>query len=120
MAKNNIGTVKQYDYIRRMHRQQTALEMGKALTRSESYVYRLCLELEVIPLTRCREGYGKKKERPQSGKPMYTRKYMANPGPRTRDIERPPAIYTNSPSPFGIADELHGHNLKANNGNDKS
>lgn len=27
-------------------------------------------------------------------------------------MERPPAVYTNSPSPFGLADELHGKILK--------
>lgn len=28
-----------------------------------------------------------------------------------KEYKRPPAVYTNSPSPYGIADELHRNNI---------
>lgn len=115
MNKNQNGTTEQLEYLQRYHRKKTALEMATALSISEVKVYMLCIEINVVPLSRCREANSvKKKVRGKaSDKPLQKERiYIKNPGPAKKIIERPPAVYNNIPSPYGLADQLHGHNLK--------
>lgn len=118
MKKNQNGTTEQLEYLQRFHRKKTALEMATALSISEVKVYMLCIEINVVPLSRCREANSvKKKVRGKaSGKPVQKKRiYIKNPGPPKKNIQRPPAVYTNILSPFGLADQLHGLNLKFKN-----
>lgn len=110
--KKQSGTTQQYEYLQRYHRKQTALEMATALRISEIKVYMLCIEINVVPLSRCREANSVKKRVRGKAlcKPVQKERiYIKNPGPAKKNIERPPAVYTNIPSPYGLADELHGH-----------
>lgn len=102
-------------YIRKHHRHKNALDMARYLNITEIVVYRICLRLGIVPLSRVkgeRRDLARERKRKQP-QPERPRKYVVAYNPRP-PISRPAAIYTNMPSPFGIADELHGNKLYSN------
>jgi hypothetical protein len=62
----------------------------------------LCIELEKSELSVCSKIYA------MGLKGTFKESFV--PDPPRAPIKRPPAVYTNSRSPFGIGDELHAGN----------
>lgn len=111
MQKGSLNKIQQ-EYVIAHHRQLTALQMANKLNVTEVSVYAACLRMKIIPLTRVKgEQRDLRKQRnkqdpPPKKEPVYKKFYIEK-----KNIKRHPGIYTNSPSPFGIADELHGNKL---------
>lgn len=123
MPRWNALKAEEKIYIRANYQSQTVTEMSVALKRDSNTVYNFCSRNGLTPLGAKR---GRKKMISPSRKPIGKKKVKVYDKPKEiirfgkeeKPIVRPPAIYTNSPSPYGIASELHSHSSSKINNNE--
>lgn len=89
-------------YIKEYYTTKTTNELAVHCGIRANVVVMICLELGVCPVK-----YNNKKPKgpykPKAQVPVAAADFIV----QKSKMERPPAVYNNSPSPFGIADELH-------------
>jgi hypothetical protein len=96
----------QVDFIVDHHREATAEQLAVKLKCPLWRIYEVCDKKGIRPL-KPREHKEQLSLKMQS---LYAYKKMRSndtPVQKEETWQRPPAVYTNSPSPYGIADQLH-------------
>jgi hypothetical protein len=92
----------QFNYIEQYHKEKTVEELAKAVGLSIYWVYTVCYERR-WNYKRQRSGVAFVNYIPSIKEKVFI------PDKPKQGLARPPAVYTNSPSPYGIADQLHNY-----------
>jgi hypothetical protein len=100
MAKGKPATQWQKDYIKRNAYNQTLEQLSKATDLSKITIGKFCADNRIAYVSE------KTARKIRTKQIVFEKPTVPDP---PKKINRPPAVYGNAPSPYGIADELHNY-----------